>query len=146
VQVGLDVFGRKITPRYSFGYDQSWDGDPLDIKTKKTADLQTQNFSVTFYWDTSFPTGLKLPLLGSTLLLTNRFRFNSNLNLTIRSSTLNTDTTNTDNYNFNMSANYEVSQNLQAELGADFNAFRNRVVAKNDYNEYGINARMTIIF
>ncbi|MDI6756752.1 MAG: hypothetical protein QME32_01875 [Endomicrobiia bacterium] len=140
-QVGFNLAQWRLTLRYDESAQDTWDG--LD---KLTADSRTRAPAMSAYWDYVSPSGIKIPLIGRTLPLTNRFTFNTNLNLTQSRSTVNYEKGNTDVYNFNFTGDYEATSNFRVAVGGGFTLNKNIVQSYEDYYAININSRLTIQF
>ncbi len=148
-QTGFDIFKIRLTPRISYREDKAWPGDPIikEIAQKPTQDLKTTTYGLSIYADTSFPAGIRIPILGLSLPLTNRFIFNSNYTYTKTDTDLGDVTKNrTDRHSGSLSADYEVSQNLRMKIGAGYERFENREKDDENYSSYSISGQLTIVF
>jgi len=141
VQVGFNLGKWRMTARYDESNQYTWDGF-----NKLTSDSRTKTPSISAYWDYVSPGGLKIPVIGRTLPLTNRFTFTTNLNLTQSRSSVNYERGNTDSYNFSFTGDYEASSNFRVAVGGGFNYFKNTVLSYEDYYSININSRLTIQF
>jgi hypothetical protein len=148
VTVGFDLWKRRFTPKFSYSRNQSWPGDRSlpEIRGKPTADLTTRTAGIGFRWDTTFPGGLKIPLIGKTWPLTNRFVIGANFNWTGKESSINVAVNNTDQYILNMSADYDISQNFRCKLGTGLTYLINRENPKRNYDSFNLSGQLTIIF
>jgi len=140
--------GLKLTPKIGFRTDQAWSGDPTDPTNRKlTRDTRILTVGLQAYMDKSFPGGILLPIVGKTLPLTNRLIFNTNIDWTKTDSPeINIERDNTDKYNLNTGVQYEISQNLRADLNLGFNWFTNRKNSKDDNYNISVGTHLNIIF
>ncbi|PKN00955.1 MAG: hypothetical protein CVU77_07520 [Elusimicrobia bacterium HGW-Elusimicrobia-1] len=141
VQVGFNLGKWRLTARYDESQQNTRDG--FD---KLTADSITRTPALTAYWDYVSASGIKLPLIGRTLPLTNRFTFNTNLNLAQSRSTVNYEKGNTDVYNLNFTGDYEATSNFRVAVGGGFTLNKNLTQSYEDYYAININSRLTIQF
>jgi len=141
IQIGFNLGKWRLTARYDESNQYTWDGF-----NKLTSDSETKTPSLSAYWDYISPGGIKLPLIGQTLPLTNRFTFNTNLNLTQNRSSVNYERGNTDSYNFSFTGDYEASANFRVAVGGGFNYYKNLTLSYEDYYSININSRLTIQF
>ncbi|MFN3966234.1 MAG: hypothetical protein ACK4JE_00850 [Endomicrobiia bacterium] len=148
-QTSFDMFKVRFTPRLGYREDKSWPGDPIieEIAKKPTQDLKTSTYGLSIYADTSFPAGIKIPILGRSLPLTNRFIFNGNYTYTKTDTDLGDVTKNrTDRHTGSLSADYEVSPNIRMKIGAGYERFENREKDDENYRSYSISGQLTIVF
>jgi len=148
-QTSFDMFKIRFTPRFGYKEDKAWPGDPIikEIAEKPTQDLKTTTLGLSMYADTSFPAGIKLPFLGKSLPLTNRFIFNGNYTYTKTDTDLGDVTKNrTDRHSGSLSVDYEVSPNLRMKIGAGYERFQNREKNDENYTSYSISGQLTIVF
>jgi hypothetical protein len=131
--------------RFTLRYDnaQNWAKDGTD---KVTGQLFTNTYTGTIYSDTSFPGGIKLPLMNRPLPLNNRVTFSSSVKYINQSSALNVERDNTDTYSLSTNADYEVSANFRISIGAGYSRLINRVKSDENYSTIEASGRLTIQF
>lgn len=140
-QTGFNLGKWRITLKYDTSKSQGWDGFG-----KLISDSETRSPTISAHWDYASPTGIKIPLIGKTLPLTNRLTFSSNFNLTQNRSVINYERGNTDVYNLNFTADYEASPNFRVAVGGGAGLYRNLVQSHEDNYSININSRLTIQF
>ncbi len=141
IQTGFYLGKWRITARYDESQSRSWDGF-----NRLTVDNFSRKPSIAAYWDYTSPLGIRIPIIGQTLPLTNRFTFNTNFNLTQNRSSINYERGNTDTYNLNFVGDYEATANFRLAVGGGFGYHRNLVQRYEDNYQININSRLTIQF
>jgi hypothetical protein len=139
--------GIRFTPKFGFGTNTAVDGDPSNpdpTQSTKKRDIRTRTIGVQAYADATLPSGLVLPLIGKTLPLTNRLIFNGNFDWANREGDAIAD--NTDQYNLTASVQYEISQNLRADVSAGCGWYTGRKDSSQDNYTVTFKSMLNIVF
>ena len=95
--------------------------------------------------DLLFPSGIKLPLIGS-IPLKNRLILDSKLFYNTQSSDVNIEENNLQNFGFDISVDYEISKNFRCTLESGFSRFLYTFVPDENYTLIDLAAKVTIQF